>query len=101
MDDLTANWLTGGFNVSYQMGLACFAGVAWAIWLTRNKMCMSHIFPNNCIDAIYTCLSFMQKWRILAGESARCKMDGFLEVVLRKVQEFRPSKYMLSDVEYL
>jgi hypothetical protein len=78
MDDLTANWLTGGFNVSYQMGLACFAEVAWAIWLTRNKMCMSHIFPNNCIDAIYTCLSFMQKWCILAGESARCKMqDGW------------------------
>jgi hypothetical protein len=34
MDDLVANWLPGGFNVSYQTGLACFAGIAWVIWLT-------------------------------------------------------------------
>jgi hypothetical protein len=62
MEDLVLNWLPGGFKVSYQMMLTCFAGVACVIWLTRNKMCMSRIFLNNPIEIIYLCLSFVQKW---------------------------------------
>jgi hypothetical protein len=40
LNDLTNNWLKGGFGVGHQLGLACFAGFAWAMWTTRNKMCI-------------------------------------------------------------
>jgi hypothetical protein len=101
MDDLVLNWLPGGFKVSYQVGLACFAGVAWAIWLTRNKMCMSQIFLDNPIDIIHLCLSFIQKWKVLARCSARSLMEGLLEARLRKVKEFKLSGIKLSDVEFI
>jgi hypothetical protein len=61
MEDLILNLLPGGFRVSFQVGLSCFAMVAWAIWLTKNRMCMSRVFLKNPIDIIYLCLSFIQK----------------------------------------
>jgi hypothetical protein len=84
MEDLVLNWLPGGFKVSYQTALTCFAGVAWAIWLTRNKMCMLRVFLNNPIEIIYLCLSFVQKWQVLAGRTTRLLLEGFLEVRLKK-----------------
>jgi hypothetical protein len=40
MKDLLADRLTGKFGVDYQTWLSCFAGLAWVIWTTRNKMCI-------------------------------------------------------------
>jgi hypothetical protein len=59
MDDLILNWLPRGFGVGYPVGLGCFARIAWAIWLTRNRMCMSRVFVHNPIDVISLCLSFI------------------------------------------
>jgi hypothetical protein len=47
MDDLKSNWLTQGFGVSYQTGLACFIEFTWVIWNTRTKMIMQDVFPIN------------------------------------------------------
>jgi hypothetical protein len=101
MDDLDLNWLQEGFGVSFQVGLACFTGVAWAIWLTRNRMCMSSSFLNNPLDIIFLCLSFVKRWRILAGREAKALMERFLEVRLMKAKEFKPSGVKLSDVEFI
>jgi hypothetical protein len=47
------------------MGLTCFAGLGWAAWLTRNKICMQKSFPAKPIEVIYNALSFVQKWQPL------------------------------------
>jgi hypothetical protein len=101
MDDLVLNWFEGGFGVSFQVGLTCLVGVAWAIWLTRNKMCMSRIFPDNPIDVIFLCLSFAKKWRILTGREAKALMDWLLDARLLKAKEFRPCGFKLSDAEFI
>jgi hypothetical protein len=54
-------------------------------------MCMSQIFLNNPIDIIHLCLSFVQKWRVLARSVARSLMEELLEAGLKKVKEFKPS----------
>jgi hypothetical protein len=64
-------------------------------------MCMPKVFPNNSIDVVYTCMPFIQKWRILAGKTTRYMMDGLQEIVLTKAKAFRLSKCRLSDVEFL
>jgi hypothetical protein len=40
MEDLLLNWIPRMFGVNFQTGLTCFAALAWAIWTTRNKMCI-------------------------------------------------------------
>jgi hypothetical protein len=68
--------------------------------VTRNKMCMSQIFLNNPIDIIHLCLSFVQKWKVLARCSARLMMERLLEAGLKKVKEFKSLGIKLSDVEF-
>jgi hypothetical protein len=65
MNDLTSEWFTGGFGVDFQTGLVCFAGFAWATWITRNKICMQKTFPDKTTDVIYLGLAFIQKWKLL------------------------------------
>jgi hypothetical protein len=100
IDDLVLNWLLGGFKVSYQVGLDMLRGGCMGN-LARNKMCMSQIFLNNPIDIIHLCLSFVQKWRVLARSVGRSLMGELLEAGLKKVKEFKPSGIKLSDVEFI
>jgi hypothetical protein len=62
MDDLKSNWLTQGFGVSYQTGLACFIEFTWVIWNTRTKMIMQDVFPDKPINVLFLGVSFIQKW---------------------------------------
>jgi hypothetical protein len=97
----SAAWLKGGFRVSQQLGLTCFAGFAWAMWITRNKMCMQKTFPAKPTDIIYIGLSFIQKWRILAKPVAKSKMEEMMELVLCHVREFEPLHSYPSDVGFI
>jgi hypothetical protein len=45
-----------------------FAGFAWAIWMTRNKMAIEKKFSKAPSDVIYCAISLMQKWRLLLKE---------------------------------
>jgi hypothetical protein len=65
MSELILDWFPRRFGTSFQMGLACFAGLGWAAWLTRNKIYMQKSFPAKPIEVIYNALSFVQKWRPL------------------------------------
>jgi hypothetical protein len=93
MEDLILNLLPGGFRVSFQVGLSCFAMVAWAIWLTKNRMCMSRVFLKNPIDIII----FYSEMTTISGVKVRELMERLLEVGLMKV-EFKPSEMKLSYV---
>jgi hypothetical protein len=57
--DLQEIWLPRGFGVNYQIGLACFPGIAWGLWNTRNKTCIRKDLPTNPIDVVHLCLSYI------------------------------------------
>jgi hypothetical protein len=58
--ELISDWIPKRLGVSFELGLSCFAGFAWVLWLTRNKMCISKRFPDKPFDIIYLSLSFIQ-----------------------------------------
>jgi hypothetical protein len=64
-------------------------------------MCMSRVFVHDPIDVISLCLSFILKWRLLAGKKARELMERLLDVGYLKVKEFKTSKVKLSAVELI
>jgi type III secretory pathway component EscR len=101
INNLTNVWLTGGLKVSFQIGLTCFARFAWAIWLTRNKMCISQIFPNKPINIIHLGVSFVQSWKILARSLAKSRMEQMMERVTEFANSFRPSDCIPHDVGFL
>jgi hypothetical protein len=68
MEDLVAIWLPRKLGVNFQMGLSCFAALAWTIWTTRNKMSIQKVFPNKPIDIICLALAFLRQWKILMQE---------------------------------
>jgi hypothetical protein len=40
LEDMMCNWTPRKFGVGRQLGLACFASVAWAVWHIRNNFCI-------------------------------------------------------------
>jgi hypothetical protein len=83
MEDLMNNWIPRKFGVGIKLGLACFASVSWAVWHTRNKICIQHVCPNNSLDVVQLALSFIQKWRILMRSLER----AMVEPTVKKGQE--------------
>jgi hypothetical protein len=64
MEDLLYEWLPRKFGVSFQVDLFCFAGLAWALWNTRNRICIRKDFPNKLLDIVHLGLSYLQKWKL-------------------------------------
>jgi len=48
-----------------QLKIFVFAGIAWAIWRSRNKMAIEQCFPRNLLNVIRSGADFVQKWRPL------------------------------------
>ena len=64
-----------------------FAGFAWALWTTRNKMAIEKGFPKAPTDIIYVALTLMQKWSILLKEEDREKLaEGWHHELDEEVQ---------------
>jgi type III secretory pathway component EscR len=101
MEDLLSNWIPRKFGVGVQLGLACFAALAWAVWITRNNICIQHVFPNNSLHTVYLALSFIQKWCVLMRSSE----GATVEAVMKKIQVFaagfRPSSNSSSDIRFM
>jgi hypothetical protein len=64
MRELLSDWLPVKFGTSFQTGFTCFAGLAWALWTTRNKITIQKMFPEKSIIVVYNALSYIQKWRV-------------------------------------
>ena len=45
---------------------SCIGALAWAIWLTRNKLAIEGIFPSHPANIIYKCNLLLQQWSPLA-----------------------------------
>jgi hypothetical protein len=75
--------------------------MAWAIWKTRNNMCIRKIFLDKPIDIIHLCLSFVQRWKILMKELERNKVEALTSLMLQHIRNFRPLASHLSDVGFI
>jgi hypothetical protein len=99
MEDLLI-WLPEKFSVSYHIGLSCFAGIAWALWTTRNKFYIRKVFPEHPIDVVFLCLPFIQKWRLLMRKIAIEKLET-TQKVLRHTKDFKPLDSHPSHVGFI
>ena len=71
VDDLLSSWLQGMGPLPSKLVLFLFAGFAWTLWITRNKMAIENVFPKAPTDVIYTAVSLMQRWCVLLKEKDR------------------------------
>jgi hypothetical protein len=94
MNQLISSWLPGKFGVSYQIGLSCFAGLAWVIWNTRNKICIKKSFPNKLIDMVYLSYRNGSNWR-----SPRWRSWGRWCWDMQK--KFKPLEIFPNDVGFI
>jgi hypothetical protein len=101
LNDLLAEWLPQKFRTSYQMGLSGFAGLAWSLWITRNKLCFHNTLPGRSIDIVYLTLSNLQKWKILMRPGERCGIEALVERMRLAAQEFKTSNINLYAIVYL
>jgi hypothetical protein len=99
--DLLNNWLTGKFGVNYRTSLSCFAGLAWALWMTRNKICIQNFFPNKALDTVFLEFSFRQKWTLLMGQLEKDKVTGMVKIMLKYAKEFKPLEGDPTDVGFI
>ena len=88
-------------NFPKHLGMLLFASLAWALWTTRNKMAIEHIFPNNAIQTFHVFVGFMQRWSPLSKASDREKVRDLVELLKAWAMGFRPSMTSVSDIEFL
>jgi hypothetical protein len=64
-DGLHSYLAAGQGALTFAIDNVYFAGFAWALWTTRNKMAIEKRFPKAPNDVIYVALTLMQKWTLL------------------------------------
>jgi len=62
---LSEIWLMCKGPLPKRLIMFIFAGFAWALWTTRNKMSIEQKFPKAPTDVVYLALSYLQKWSVL------------------------------------
>jgi hypothetical protein len=97
LDDLSL-WIQGKGPFPSRMIMFMFAGFAWAIWTTRNKMAIEKKFPKAPTDVIYCAISILQKWRLLLKEGDKKFFDQAKDDIMKWIKGFQPSKYSMSDI---
>jgi hypothetical protein len=101
MEDLLASWFPRKFGVGVQTGLACFVSVAWAVWNTRNKICINHSFPNRPLDIVYLALFFIQKWSVLMKSSGKTKVESLTRAIQEQARNFNPLCSEPTDIGFI
>ena len=97
-DELLGGKLTGMLKTDLRRGLFLFAGIAWSIWPTRNKMAIEKTFPNNPIDVIYSGVSFVQKWWRLLNPVDQEKLAGVVEAMRSWLNGYSLNLVVSSDI---
>jgi hypothetical protein len=101
MSDQLLEWIPSRFGVSAQLGLACFAGLGWAIWLARNKMCMQKTYPDNTIDVIYSAHAFIQRWGALMKPLEKDSLEMLVTSIMSYTRGFKSMESNPSDVGFI
>jgi hypothetical protein len=93
--------LSSNPSLPYRLSLFLFAGLAWALWNSRNKMAIEKRFPSNPLDVIRSSVLFMQKWLLLLKESDREITGKVLNKVKGFIGDFDLSESAASDIAVL
>ena len=91
-------WIQGKGPFPSRIIMFMFAGFAWAIWTTRNKMAIEKNFPKAPSDVIDCAISLMQKWRLLLKEEDTKLFDQAKDDIMKWMKNFQPSAYSMSDI---
>jgi len=59
LHELLESWLHGKGPSPSRLIMFVFAGFAWTLWVTRNKMAIEKVFPNMPSDVVYGALSLL------------------------------------------
>ena len=57
---------------------SCVGALFWALWLTRNKLTIEHIFPTNPVNCLFKAIIFLQQWRSLIKDGDLEAFDDML-----------------------
>lgn len=96
--NLTETWLAGKRPLPIKLILFIFAGFAWALWNTRNKMAIEQVFPKAPTDIIFIALSFMQRWSTLLKEKDRHRWIQIKEEIIIWMKAFVPITLVSTDI---
>jgi hypothetical protein len=91
-------WLHGTGPLPKRLMMFFFAGFAWALWITRNKMAIEKTFVKMPTDVIYVAISFLQRWSILLKEKDKERVWQVLEAIRRWLKDFKPKISTATDV---
>lgn len=98
LEDLSSLWLQGKGPLPNLLTMFVFAGFAWSLWLTRNKMATEKSFVKSPTDVMYMAISLLQRWSILLKEKDRERVSQVLEAILRWLKDFKPKTTSATDV---
>ena len=76
----------------YDLKFFAFVIVAWALWVTRNKIRLQQLFPRSPISILFKSASFMQRWSVLLREANRGKLRTQASVLRAWVATFEDSR---------
>lgn len=95
LENLSVTWMQGKGPMSSRLIMFFFAGFAWALWVTRNKMTIDIKTP---ADVIYTAISLLQRWSVLLKEKDRERVAQALEAIRRWMKSFKPKTTSATHV---
>jgi len=97
-DELHGGKLTNMFKTNMRLSLFLFAGIAWSIWRTRNKMAIEKVFPQNPIDVVYLGISYVQKWWRLLKPADQEKLSNAADTMRGWLQGYNPISAVATDI---
>jgi hypothetical protein len=87
--------------MTYRLSIFVFAGLAWALWNSRNKMAIEKRFPSNPVDITQSGIMFKQKWSPLLKDSDREKMNKVLNRMKAFVDNYKLSDVVATDIAFI
>lgn len=98
LNDFTSSWLLRKGHLPFRLIIFLFAGFAWALWTTKNKMAIDKKFLKATTDVIYIALSLLQRWSIRLKEKDQDQLLQVKDSITGWLKTFKPSNLQLSDV---
>ena len=74
LKEFSEDWLQGKGPLPSRLIMFLFAGFAWTLWVTRNKMEIEKCYPKAPFDVLYAALFLLQKWSMLLKEGDKQRM---------------------------
>jgi len=98
LKEFSESWLQGKGPLPHKLLMFTFAGFAWDLWITRNKVAIEKKYPKAPTDVVYVALSFLQKWCTLLKQKDRVHVEKIKDDIMGWLKGFKPSAVLLTDI---